>query len=248
MKIDSSTTRFEGLTVGQIVARDFRTAEVFKSFGIDFCCGGKKGLQEVCTQKNVKFEELISSLETLYQSGSGNGNLHFDEWELDFLADYIERIHHSYVAESILFMLELSVKVARVHGHASPEVVNIAEKFELVAEELTQHMAKEEQVLFPYIKRLVSAAKMEGNEQCPPMPFVRNPIRMMEMEHENAGNLLREIAGLSDNYTPPEYACNSWRVLYAKLNEFEDDLHQHVHLENNILFPKAIALEDQLVG
>lgn len=165
----------------------------------------------------------------------------YDNWALDFLIDHIENVHHTYVAESIL--LEYAAKVADVHGQEHKEVIEINKLFAAVAQELTHHMMKEERILFPFVKELVEAQKKS-------MPFpqahfgsVNNPIYMMEHEHENAGNIFKNIAVLSNNYTPPAGACNTFKTLYAKLQEFEQDLHQHIHLENNILFPKAIRLE-----
>ena len=156
-------------------------------------------------------------------------------------------MHHKYVADNIPLLREFTAKVARVHGEAHPEVVEIARLFEAVAAELEQHMMKEENILFPYIKQLAQA---DSSRQITPPPFgtVGNPIRMMEMEHENAGNILKKIGELSGGFVPPPDACNTYRVSYLKLREFEADLHQHIHLENNILFPKAIELESRLLG
>jgi regulator of cell morphogenesis and NO signaling len=147
------------------------------------------------------------------------------------------------VIENIPLIIQYSDKVARVHGENHPETVEINKLFHEVAIELSAHMQKEEMILFPFIKTM-SKAKKEGTPMpAPPFGTVNNPIRMMEAEHENAGDIFKQIDKLSNNYTPPLAACNTYRVLYAKLQEFENDLHKHIHLENNILFPKAIQLE-----
>ena len=230
--------------IGELVADDYRKAGVFKKFGLDFCCGGGKSIAEACEKKGINEEELIDAIKLLDDKEDASEQ-NFNEWKLDLLADYIINVHHSYVRQNLPLILQFSYKAARVHGHAHDELVKINEKFQLVADELTMHMQKEEMVLFPYIKEL---AKSSVNEPASPPPFgtVANPIRMMEAEHENAGNLLKEISELSNDYTPPEYACNTWRVLFAHLEDFENDLHRHIHLENNILFPKAIQLETAL--
>ncbi len=229
-------------TVGELVAEDYRKAEVFKKFGIDFCCGGGKTVKDVCEKKGVDYAVLEKELLDA-EKKAGSDTTNFNEWKLDALADYIVEKHHTYVKENIPMLLEFSKKVARVHGNANPEVVKIADLFQEAADELTHHMMKEENVLFPYIKELANKQKNGSNGLHPPFGTVQNPIRMMEMEHEQVGDLLKQIAELSGNYTPPAHACNTYRVEYFKLKEFEDDLHRHIHLENNILFPKAIELE-----
>lgn len=170
----------------------------------------------------------------------------YDEWALDFLADYVVATHHAYVKKNLPELRTYSVKVANVHGDAHPELVAIYQLVEAVNEELTQHMMKEENVLFPYIKNLVQAEKTYQAPQPPHFGSVRNPITMMELEHDTVGKLFDEIRILSDKYTLPEDACGSYTLLYKMLAEFEDDLHIHIHLENNILFPKAITLEKKL--
>lgn len=172
----------------------------------------------------------------------------YDQWELDVLADFIVSNHHRYVAESIPFLNELSEKVARVHGGAHPELVRIEGLVQAVTQELSMHMHKEEMILFPYIRNLVQARR-EGRQVAPP-PFgtIAHPIAMMEDEHLAAGGGMEELRELSNQFTPPEEACMSYKVFYFKLNEFQDDLHQHIHLENNILFPKAKELERELLA
>lgn len=232
-------------TIGEMVAKDYRKAQVFKKFGIDFCCGGKKALSEVCDKKGLDIHKVQAELSAVDEITVGS-SVDFQAWDLDFLSDYIINTHHRYVKENIPFLSEISQKVARVHGDHHPELVRIAEVFSGIAADLSQHLVKEESVLFPYIKELVSAQKNGGSLPMPSFGNVTNPIKVMEMEHEGAGEDLSEIRLLSSDYLVPEDACTSYRILFKKLEEFENDLHQHVHLENNILFPKAIELERQL--
>ena len=231
-------------TVGEIVAANYKAADVFKKYGIDFCCGGGVGLSEICRRKSINLSDLENDLELL--SNQKETSHDFNRWSLDFLMDYIVNQHHSYVTENIPLIIQYSDKVARVHGENHPETVEINELFHEVSAELKNHMHKEERILFPYIKQMVKAEKNEKPFPQAPFGTVDNPIRMMENEHETAGDIFKRIAAISDNYTPPLAACNTYRVLYAKLQEFESDLHKHVHLENNILFPKASKLEKMM--
>ncbi|MCB0464274.1 MAG: hemerythrin domain-containing protein, partial [Aequorivita sp.] len=170
----------------------------------------------------------------------------YNSWKLDFLIDHIINVHHHYVEESSPLLLQYSKRVNHVHGHHYTELGEIEALVSQVVQAMAAHQKKEELILFPFIKRLVKAER-EGNE-VPAIHFgtVENPIKMMEEDHEEAGEILRKISKLSNNYTPPQGACNTYCAFYAKLYEFEQDLHQHIHLENNILFPKALDLEKKL--
>lgn len=243
MDIKINSTDLKIKTVAELVASDFRTANVFKKHGIDFCCGGKRTLAEVCEKENVDLDRLQDDLKAIETSPVETSHLDFNQWKMDFLSDYIVNVHHRYVRENIPPLLEYTQKVAKVHGKTNPEVVQIARLFNDLAAELHQHMAKEEQILFPYIKQLADTKKASQSLQSPPFGSVQNPITMMEHEHDTAGKIMKEIRRLSSNFNFPENACNTYRVSYLKLNEFEEDLHRHIHLENNILFPKAIAAE-----
>lgn len=234
-------------TIGEIVTGDLRTAHVFRKYGIDFCCGGKKTLAQVCRDKNIDAEKLEADLNKVAgEPKTIESNA--DHWEADFLADYIINVHHTYVREAMPDLRVWAEKVARVHGHSHPEAVRIHELFTEIADELESHMVKEEMVLFPYIRQLC-ASKKAGNAP-PDAAFgtVHHPITAMEHEHEQVGILFTEIEKLSNNFTPPADACNTFRALYNNLKEFENDLFLHIHLENNILFPKAEVLERELKG
>ncbi len=231
-------------TVATLVTENIQTAHVFKKYGIDFCCGGGVSIARACEKAGVNFPDLEKELLKVGETASRATN--YNSWELDFLTDHIINVHHSYVEESIPLLIQYAAKVTKVHGGHYTELLRIQQLFTAVAIELSGHMRKEEFILFPYIKKLVKA-KREGLEM-PQAQFgtVDNPIRMMEAEHEKAGELMKKIARLSNDYTPPEEACNSYRAFYAKLEEFEQDLHQHIHLENNILFPKVLKLEREM--
>lgn len=247
VKITKVTKEEKIATMGEMVAEDFRKAEVFRKYGLDFCCGGKITVQRACEKKGIDHKEVQRELDAL-NNDKGSRNENFNDWELDFLSDFIVNNHHKYVRDSLPMLLEYSAKVARVHGEAHPETIDIAHFFKNVAEELTSHMPKEENILFPYIKEMVAAKKAGSKVEKPSFGTIQNPISMMEAEHIAAGDDLEKVNHLSDNYTPPASACNTYRVLYAKLAEFEKDLHQHIHLENNILFKKAIELEKEVMA
>lgn len=232
-------------TIGDLVSKDFRKAEVFKKFGLDFCCGGKKTLTKACKEKGLDVVQIEKELKAIDEISSKSSQ-DYNTWDLDFLADYILNTHHKYVIQAIPVIQEYTQKVAKVHGERHPEAIEIANNFVKVADELLRHMVKEENVLFPYIKKLAAAQKNGTMVEPPHFGSIANPINMMEAEHEEVGNVMEKINTLSYGYTPPADACTTFRLSYAKLKEFEDDLHQHIHLENNILFPKAIALENDL--
>jgi regulator of cell morphogenesis and NO signaling len=228
-------------TIRNIVADDFRAASVFERHGIDFCCGGNRPVAEACRELGVSQIELEAELRAVL-APSQPGLPRFNSWDLDVLTGYIVGNHHGYVRQAIPGLLAHARKVADVHGERHPEVKAIAEYFESVAADLAQHMAREEQVLFPYINGLAAAGR-GGAMPIAPFGSVANPIRMMEAEHQAAGDAMASIRKLSGGYVPPADACTTFTVAYQELQAFEADLHQHVHLENNILFPKALELE-----
>ncbi len=230
-------------TVADVVTENIKTAHVFKKYGIDFCCGGGISIEKACEKKNLDIQKLK---EDLLKVNEVSKAYDYDSWSLDFLIDHIVNIHHTYVEASIPLILQYSNKVAKVHGHHYSEVIEINKLFTDVANELASHLKKEEIILFPYIKKMLQLRKEGGYVIPPSFGSVNNPIAMMEAEHDTAGDIFKEIARLTNNYTPPENACNTFRALYAKLEEFEQDLHTHIHLENNILHKKAMLLEQEL--
>src|SRR5262245_1411807 len=230
------------MTIGEIVAADYRAAAVFQRHGIDFCCHGARTLERGCREAGIDTAEVLRELEDA-TSPSAAGVPRFNSWDLQTLVQYIVANHHAYVREMLPLMVAHSRKIAEVHGGRHRELSRVAALVEEIADEMTQHMMKEEQILFPYIVQLASAAA-EGRP-APSAPFgtVDNPIHVMEMEHESAGHAMLEIRELTDAFTPPADGCTTYTVCLQELEAFERDLHAHVHLENNILFPKASALE-----
>jgi len=242
----SKLTPEEGETVGELVAKDYRKAQVFKKYGIDFCCGGKKSVKQVCAEKGISQDELEAELIALDEAEKAR-DAEYDKWDLSFLADYIVNMHHKYVREAIPALYEYTTKIARVHGSRHPELLEVVKHYTNVANELEAHMPKEERVLFPYIKQLEEAKKSGVKLEPAGFGSIQNPINMMEMEHESAGQNMEAIRNLTNDYEVPADACTTYRLMLDKLQEFESDLFQHIHLENNILFPKAIKLEKEWV-
>jgi regulator of cell morphogenesis and NO signaling len=230
------------MTVRDIVANDYRAAEVFQRYGIDFCCGGDRRVADACRAKNVEPSTVLTELAALEQTPSA-GTPRFNTWELPALSAYIVSNHHEYVRQAIPTVLGHTKKVAAVHGEHHPEMAEVASLFQGVADEMIAHMRKEEMMLFPFITALAEAAKAGRPAPRPPFGTVANPIRMMMMEHDSAGGAMARIKELTRGYEPPEDACTTFRVCLQELDAFERDLHAHVHLENNILFPKAMELE-----
>lgn len=222
-------------TIGEIVANDFRAASIFQEAGIDFCCGGNKSLSEACKEKGADVSHLIQQLETLAQT-SLSGAINFKEWDLGFLSDYIINTHHKFVLKNLPELVFYTQKIANVHGDHHPELIEVASLFAKINEELLQHLKNEEEVLFPAIKE---AEKHESQEL---KATIVSEITRMQGEHEFAGGAMDKINVLTNNYRIPEDACNTYRVSLKLLEQFEDDLHIHVHLENNILYPKALKL------
>lgn len=244
VKITKTNGQDSGETIGEMVTKDYRKAQVFKKFGIDFCCGGKKTLEEVCRTKGIDADQVKTELEEVNNQKQTSG-YNFDSWQLDFLADYIVNTHHNYVKTNVPFITELANKVARVHGQDHPETIEIAYIFNEVGKDLSLHMMKEENIVFPFVRDLVHSDK-SGTEVATAFDSIETPLQMMESEHEQAGEAIVAIRELTSDYKLPDGACTSYSLLYKKLEEFESDLFNHVHLENNILFPKAIALEKEV--
>lgn len=215
-------------TIAEIVSDDISTASVFKKYKLDFCCGGGKTVENACKKANINVDEVIHDLMN-NRSIKDVPNLNFKDWSAEFLADYIVYVHHSYVKQNLSIISEFADKVANVHGQHEPKTIEIAKLFSQVSIEFTTHMAKEEGILFPAIK----AKEADYNFQ-----FDERTLSLIEDEHEGVDTIVKKIQELSSNFTPPEWACNTFKALYIKLEEFTNDLCQHIHLENNILFPK----------
>ena len=232
----------EMTTIGDFVAKDYRTAAIFSKYGIDFCCKGQRTIDEVCSKMNLNEPQLLSELNAVLTTKNDAEN-DFDSWSLDVLIDYIEKVHHRFVEEKTQIVIPFLDKICKVHGENHPELLEINQLFNDSAKELASHMKKEELILFPFIKEMINATKSHGSIEQPFFGTIKNPIAAMMNEHDNEGERFRSISALTHNYTTPEDACNTYKATYAMLQEFEQDLHKHIHLESNILFPKAKALE-----
>lgn len=229
------TRKYDEMTIGEIVADDFRAATIFKNAGIDFCCGGNKSLDTACKEKGIEPLAVLNNLKELDLSKTDYSQ-NYKEWDLGFLSDYIVNTHHKYVIKSLPELEFYLSKIASVHGERHPELVEIAAMFMQVSNELKQHLHNEENVLFPAIKEVLRSGSEEAKAR------IVSEITRMSGEHEFAGGTLDKINEITHNYTVPSDGCNTYRVSFKMLQAFEDDLHVHVHLENNILFPKALSL------
>ncbi|HWP43056.1 MAG TPA: iron-sulfur cluster repair di-iron protein [Blastocatellia bacterium] len=233
-------------TVRELAVEVAGATRVFEKLGIDYCCGGGKALEEACEAAGIPVNEIISSLEEAERSSmqSDEG----EDWQKESLAkltSYIVSKHHVFTRDEMDRIEPLLAKVCKVYGNEHPELLKIQAVFQELKNDLLTHMHKEEMVLFPYIAEMEEAIT---NQTSRPRPFfgtVRNPIRMMSLEHDLAGELLRNIRLLSSGFEPPADSCVSYQTLYRALEELEQDLHRHIHLENNILFPRATEMEDR---
>jgi regulator of cell morphogenesis and NO signaling len=231
-------------TVRELALENPSATRVFEKLGIDYCCRGNRSLEEACRTANLKVDQVLESLAMADQTdlAAQEGR----DWQTEPIAELIAHIqqrHHSYTRLEITRLGPLFEKVCLVHGKNHPELLQIRDTFQALAQELSAHLMKEEMILFPYILRMETAAS--GNEPPARAPFgsVQNPVSMMEHEHDSAGNALRAMSRESNGYSAPPDACVSYQTLYKALAAFEADLHRHIHLENNILFARVVAME-----
>jgi regulator of cell morphogenesis and NO signaling len=232
-------------TVRELALENPASTRVFEKLGIDYCCGGNRSLADACESANLQIDRVLDALEKAHQAVAATQTGR--DWQVEPLASLVEHIqstHHKYTREEIARLGPLLDKVCSVHGKNHPELHEVRKTCQSLAQERTAHLMKEEMMLFPYILRLEAAA---GNGPIAHGPFgsVRNPVSMMEHEHDSAGNALRAMNAATNGYSAPVDGCVSYQTLYQALAVFEADLHQHIHLENNILFPRAVALETQ---
>lgn len=223
--------------LGDIVTDDFRSAAIFKNAGLDFCCGGKKSLETACTEKKIDPDSIMNQLLELESSGNNRGH-NYKEWAPSFLADYIVNSHHKYVLKTLPDLMFYSRKINEVHGLRHNELKEVADLFSQINRELLQHLKNEEEVLFPAIR------KVQENNTHDVRATIRSEIERMTGEHDFAGTTMDRINELTGGYNVPSDACNTYAVTMRMLEEFEDDLHIHVHLENNILYPAAMKLAE----
>lgn len=233
-------------TLAQIVNNDFRASTVFEKYHLDFCCKGKRTLEQACAEQQLLLDDVTTDLE---KSFTNNETMpEFEALSLTRLCEFIVSTHHTYVKKELPVISGYLQKVASKHGDRYPELKKINELFSALKEEMENHMQKEELILFPRIKELQKLADHENSRLQININYLQSPITVMENEHDHAGSLMNEIRMLSNDYNPPIDACTTYRLSYAVLQAFELDLHQHVHLENNILFPKSITLFKKLQG
>ena len=232
-------------SVSEFVADDYRTAAIFQKYGIDFCSNSNETIDEISKNKNISADELLTKLIDIAEQ-TDNRKMDFQSWPLDLLAVYIEKKYHRYFDQITPVIMQYLDKLCEIHGNHHPELFEINEEFNMAARELAAHMKKEEFILFPYIRKMVVAKNNPKNEGWPRLNSVQHPIKLMMMEHGIEGERFKKMSALCDNYTPPIDACNTYKATFSLLKEFEDDLHLHIHLENNILYPKAIALKEKL--
>jgi regulator of cell morphogenesis and NO signaling len=227
------------LSLAQLVNKNHKAASVFEKYHLDFCCKGKRSLEQACLEQEVELSRVAGELGYIFSKAVAS-SIDFEKLTLTQLCDYIIHTHHAYVKNEMPQIYAYLQKVSSKHGDRHPELYNIFQLFSAVKEEMEGHMKKEELILFPRIKELQKLADNENAQLRLNIGYLQSPITVMEQEHDHAGSLLNDIRIFSNDYTPPQDACTTYRLSFAALKAFELDLHEHVHLENNILFPKAI--------
>lgn len=235
--------------VTDIVSNDYRTADVFRKYGIDFCCGGRWPLEVVCENRDINVDDVVKELQHVVIQTSSKAAIDFDSWDIDFLADYILNIHHRYLKVALPELKEQVCRFLDSHRKKFPELGELETIIDTYLMDFPGHMKKEEEIFFPYIKQVFHAHKNKESYARLLIRTLRKPVEeVMRKDHEKTGANLHRVRIITKDYTPPANACISHRVLFSKLREFDDDLVQHIHLESNILFPKAIAMEQELLN
>ncbi|MFO0787897.1 MAG: iron-sulfur cluster repair di-iron protein [Pirellulales bacterium] len=229
-------------TVGSIVAARPALSRVFEIYGIDYCCGGKKALRLACAEKALDEGAILAELARQESNADETGFVDAASMSLTELADHIEQTHHAYLRAEFPRLLRMTERVASVHGDKDERLAAIRDTVKALVNELSSHLMKEELVLFPIVRRL-DASDVPVVSHC---GSIGNPIRQMEHEHQDAGGALGQLRSLSDDFTPPEWACNTYRAMLDALAHFEHDMHQHIHKEDNVLFPRALERESEL--
>ncbi|MBP7775727.1 MAG: iron-sulfur cluster repair di-iron protein [Acidobacteria bacterium] len=234
-------------TVGSIVAEDYRAAAVFTKYGIDFCCKGGRTIQEVCQKKSIDEAQLADAIATVLARDAKSGD-DAAQWPLEKLADHVETVHHRFVEERGPVIQQYLAKLCKVHGGRHPELFQLAEEFNACVAAMAEHMHKEEAVLFPFVRSLGQSERAGAPLPQPSFGSVENPVHMMMADHLEEGERFERMAALSNGFTTPADGCATYSAAFSMLKDFEEDLHRHIHLENNIMFPRAIALQKQLVS
>ncbi|MGH2553405.1 MAG: DUF542 domain-containing protein, partial [Chitinophagaceae bacterium] len=231
-----------------IVSNDYRTAEVFRKYDIEYCCGGKWPLKMVCETKNINLKTLTQELDAATRTIHVPNSLPFNEWDIDFLADYIEHVHHHYLKNQLPEIKTTLLKFATEHRKKYPYLQELENIFLKLNDEILPHIQQEEEIIFPYIRQLNHAFQSRESYASLLVKMMRKPIEeLMNHEHEMIGGAIHKMRELTSDYTPPSLACTNHKVTYSRLRELDNDLVQHIHLENNILFPRAIEMEKILL-
>jgi regulator of cell morphogenesis and NO signaling len=234
-------------TVREVALQMPESTRLFEKLRIDYCCGGNQPLADACASAGIDVDSVMEVLGAMTRSNSQDTSaLDFQNASLPELIEHILNTHHVFTKSEMDRLDALAGKVISAHGGNHPELIHLGELFKRLCDDLKPHMFKEEQVLFPYIVAMTQAVEKDQTRPFAPFGTVNNPIRVMLREHDTAGQILRELRALTSDYKVPPDACISYQTLYEALENFERDLHQHIHLENNLLFPKALELENIL--
>lgn len=241
-------------TLGDIVAESYQTAAILEKYQLDFCCHGSRSLAEACQATNLDMEKITTELQHALDGTNSDRDeragvpANLKDWPLDLMADYVEKMHHRYVTRQTPVIKNYLDKIVQVHGMRHPELAEIRSIFQQTAGELAMHMKKEELMLFPFIRKITIASLSGAKAAPPPFGSIANPVNAMLADHEAEGERSAKIRSLCNDHIAPEDACNTYRLTFQLLHDFEKDLHQHIHIENNILFPKAIELEPAVLS
>lgn len=246
--INTVESEYELLSVGEIVKKMPRAASVFSELKIDFCCGGNIKFADACLKKGVNPDEVWEQINSIQQKGNISTDLDFDSFEIDFLADYINNVHHKYLYDKLPMLTQLVNKVYHKHQERYAYLTELFGLYTELEADLLGHLPKEEQILFPYAKNLLANRKINTIPERPFFGTINNPLAIMNDEHNRAGEIIHRLREITNDYTPPADACNSHLVLIEMLKDLDANLIQHIHLENNILFPKIVLLEENIFG
>lgn len=238
----------ESLSVGEIVKNMPKAAGIFSKLKIDFCCGGNINFNEACQRKGVNPEEVLDQINELQQKSSSTTDLNFDSFDVDFLADYITNVHHKYLYENLPEINRLVNKVFNKHKEKYEYLNELFKLYVELEADLLGHLPKEENILFPYAKSLILNKKTNTTPERPFFGTINNTLAVMNDEHNRAGEIIHRLREITNDYTPPADACNSHLLMLDMLKDLDANLIQHIHLENNILFPKIVLLEESTFG
>lgn len=244
MNLQNDFKLYPNKKLSDVINLNVRAISVFDKYNFDYCFNGNRSIKEVCKEKNVDPRILIDELKNVSDDFQVDK---FADWRLDFLIEYILNNHHQYIHKMIPVISDLVRKISDELGEKYFDIISIARTFSVVYKDLKQHMLKEEQILFPYIKQLVSLKDSGNKSEKPYFGMIENPIGMMNSDHKNALDEFYNLQKITNNFTSPENANDTVTILFNKLKDFGKDLHLHIHLENNILFPKSIALEKEML-